>query len=76
MTYQTGSIAHGFAYGNTIEEINYAKQTLQIGIDEIYKLFDKSVVDYNINNFINIMDETYNKNNNKYIKTINDIYYI
>jgi len=76
MTYQTGSITHGFAYGNTIEEINFAKQTLQNGIDEVYKLFDKSVVDYNINNFINIMDETYNKNNNIYIKTINDIYYI
>ena len=75
MTTNNASLIHGFAYGNTPDEITFAQNTYNLGLNEAYLMFSSTGV---IDNFINMIDIYYNhKINNKLssILTIEDVYY-
>jgi len=65
---QLYSFSHGFAYGNTPEEIEFAIKTKNIGISEAINMLSDEICNYNFDKFVNQIDNYYNKN----INTINN----
>ena len=75
MSSQLHSFSHGYAYGHTPEQIEFAIKTKELGKIEVLNMFSDEIVCYNFNIFINQIDNYYNKNICSDILTVNDVYF-
>jgi hypothetical protein len=73
MSTQLYKFEHGYAYGNIPEQIEFAKKTKDIGIQEVLNIFSDEIINNNFYKFIIQIDDYYNKNiKNNDIITINN----